>query len=111
MLRLDSDVPFLYLDVLPSLSKGVNIHIHDVPFPYNVPYPADLWVFGEAPVYWNEAMIVQAFLAFNKDFEIVLSTPILRFFDEDFLKESIPIYQTVQQEPNTFSSLWLRRVA
>ena len=112
ILRIDGDVPFLYLEVLPTLDAGVFIHIHDVPFPYNVPYPPQLWVFGqEWPMLWNEAMVVQAFLSFNNSFEVTMSTPLLRYFDEDFLRRSIPFYQSVDQNPNTFSSLWLKRVS
>jgi hypothetical protein len=54
---------------------------------------------------------LQAFLAFNKNFEISLSTPLLRHFDEAFLKQRIPIYQSVQEHPNTFSSIWLKRIS
>ena len=112
ILRIDGDVPFLYLEVLPAIEPGVFVHIHDVPFPYNVPYPPDLWVFGqEWPMLWNEAMIVQAFLSMNRGFRITMSTPLLRHFDEAFLKESIPFYQSVEQNPNTFSSLWVQRVS
>ena len=39
-LKIDSDVAYLFLEVLPRLKPGVLVHIHDVPFPYNVPYPA-----------------------------------------------------------------------
>ena len=60
---------------------------------------------------WNEAMVVQAFLSFNNSFEVTMSTPLLRHFDEDFLRRSIPFYQSVDQNPNTFSSLWLKRVS
>jgi len=30
--------------------------------------------------------------------------------DEAFLKQFVPDYQTVKEEPNTFSSIWLKRV-
>ena len=43
ILRIDGDVPFLFLEVLPSLKKGVHVHIHDVHFPYNTPYPSSEW--------------------------------------------------------------------
>ncbi len=109
ILRLDGDVALLILEVLPMLKAGVNVHIHDIPFPYNIPYPPDLWVFGrEWPMFWNEAMVVQAFLCFNPKFEITLSPPLIRHWDEDLLKRSIPGYKGVAEEPNTFSSLWLR---
>src|SRR5439155_13845058 len=105
------DVPFLYLEVLPALNPGLAIHIHDVPFPYNIPYPPERWIFGEPwPMFWNEAMLVQAFLSGNSHFQITLSTPLLRHFDEPFLQRSIPIYETLQENQNAFSSLWLRSV-
>jgi hypothetical protein len=110
VVRLDGDVPFLLLEVLPSVASGVNIHVHDIPFPYNVPYPAERWVFGQAePMYWTEAMLLQAFLAFNPEFEIQLSLPIIRHADEGFLRSLIPIYETVEENSNAFSSIWLRR--
>ena len=110
-LKIDGDIPFLYLEVLPTLNQGVLIHIHDVPFPYNVPFPAEHWVFGQNwPMFWNEAMVVQAFLCCNTKFKIILSTPLLRHFEERFLQQVLPSYQSVGQEPNTFSSLWLQKV-
>ncbi len=112
ILNIDGDVPFLYLEVLPSLKVGVTIHIHDVPFPYNIPYPPKLWIFGQTwPMFWNEAMVLQAFLCFNNQFEITMSMPLIRYFDEPFLKQTMPNYETVEQNPNTFSSIWLKRMA
>jgi hypothetical protein len=112
ILRVDGDVPFLYLEVLPVLNVGVVTHIHDIPYPFNSPYPPELWIFGEEwPMFWNEPMVLQAFLAFNKNFKISLSTPMIRHFDEEFLRHSIPIYESVAQNPNTFSSIWLRRIS
>lgn len=110
-LKIDSDVAYLFLEVLPRLRPGVFVHIHDVPFPYNTPYPANTWLFGERwPVFWNEAMVVQTFLAFNSAFEIVLSTPLIRQFDEGFLEARFPDYQPAADDPNPPSALWLRRV-
>lgn len=109
--KIDSDVAFLLLEVLPRLRTGVHVHIHDVPLPFNTPYPADFWLFGERwPVYWNEAMAVQAFLAFNSAFEIRLSTPLVRHHDEAFLCGRFDDYVPVAQDPNPPSSLWLRKV-
>ncbi|HJR25580.1 MAG TPA: class I SAM-dependent methyltransferase [Acidimicrobiales bacterium] len=111
-LKVGSDVAYLFLEVLPRLNEGVLVHIHDVPFPYNTPYPADTWLFGERwPVYWNEAMIVQAFLAFNSAFEMLLSTPLIRVEHEAALVERFDDYVPVRVDPNPPSSLWLQRVA
>ncbi|OGV52475.1 MAG: hypothetical protein A2X49_09170 [Lentisphaerae bacterium GWF2_52_8] len=112
ILRVDGDVPFLYLEVLPILNVGVVTHVHDIPYPYNFPFPPELWVFGQDwPMFWNEPMVLQAFLAFNKQFKITMSTPLIRHFDEAFLIKHIPFYESVRQNPNAFSSLWLKRVS
>lgn len=63
------------------------------------------------PMLWNEATMLQAFLCFNPYFKIRLSTPLIRHFDEVFLKNHIPIYQSIDQNPNTFSSLWMQRIS
>jgi predicted O-methyltransferase YrrM len=111
IVRLDGDVPFLFLEVLPALRAGPLIHIHDIPFPYHCPYPAEYWIYGKTwPVWWNESMLLHALLCGNKQFAVTLSTPLIRHHDEAFLKELIPGYQTIGEEPNTFSSIWLKRV-
>ena len=113
ILRIDGDVPFLFLEVLPQLAPGVMIHVHDIPFPFNVPYPAEYWTLLEHdqsphwPMYWNEAMLVQAMLMGNPTFEIVQSLPLLRFHRESRLRSLIPFSKGLAVEPNTFSSLWL----
>lgn len=110
-LKIDSDVAFLFLEVLPRIKPGVLVHIHDVHFPFNTPYPADTWLFGERwPVYWNEAMVVQTFLAFNDSFEVQLSVPMIRHHDESFLVDRFSGYQPFAEDPNPPSSLWLQRV-
>lgn len=111
-LKIDSDVAFLFLEVLPRIKPGVLVHIHDVHFPYNGPYPADTWLFGERwPVYWNEAMVVQTFLAFNSAFEVLLSVPLIRHHDEAFLLGRYDDYVAVGDDPNPPSSLWLQRTS
>ncbi len=111
-LKIDSDVAYLFLEVLPRIKRGVFVHIHDVHFPFNGPFPADTWIFGERPpVYWNEAMVVQAFLAFNTAFEVQLSTPMVRHYDEQFLLDRFDDYTELSADPNPPSSLWLQRVS
>ena len=109
-LKIDSDVAFLFMEALPRVKQGVIVHIHDIHFPYNHPFPADYWLFGERwPVYWQEVMLVQAFLAFNESFEVQLSTPMLRHHNEDFLVERFADYTPVAKDLNPPSSLWLQR--
>lgn len=116
VVKIDADVPFLLLEVIPRLKAGVVIHLHDIPFPYNTPFPAEQWVLGKTlyasywPLYWNEAMLLQALLCNNQKLKILLSTPLVRHHDETFLRDRIPFYKTVEEEPNTFSSIWLQVV-
>lgn len=113
VVRIDGDVPFLFLEVLPALKPGVQVHLHDIPFPYNTPYPADFWVLvrdpasNHWPVYWTEPMLLQAFLAFNTRYSIGLSCPMLRYFDPAFLARTIPGYDRMSQETDHFSSIWI----
>jgi hypothetical protein len=111
IVRLDGDVPFLFLEVLPALSSGPLIHIHDIPFPYHFPYPADYWIYKQVwPMWWNESMLLHALLCGNSQFAVTLSTPLIRYHDEQFLRQLLPDYQGVEEQPNTFSSIWLKRV-
>ena len=111
-LKIDSDVAFLFLEALPRVKPGVLVHIHDVHFPFNGPFPADTWLFGERwPIYWNEAMVVQTFLAFNSAFEALLSVPMIRHHDEAFLTDRFGTYTPLAKDPNPPSSLWLQRTS
>jgi Methyltransferase domain len=112
IVRLDGDVPFLFLEVLPAMRPGPLIHIHDIPFPYHCPYPADYWIYKEVwPMWWNESMLLHALLCGNNQFRVILSTPLIRYHDEAFLREKVPDYRNISEEPNTFSSIWLNRIA
>ncbi len=112
VLKLGGDVAFLFLEVLPRLRPGVVVHVHDIHFPYNTPYPAEQYIFrSKWPLYRTEAMVLQAFLSFNREFEVVLSAPMIRHADETFLDRTIPGYRPVEVEDydTHFGSIWLRR--
>ena len=112
VLKLGGDVAFLFLEVLPRLRPGVVVHIHDIHFPYNTPHPAEQYIFrAKWPLYRTEAMVLQAFLSFNREFELLLSAPMIRHFDEPFLERTIPGYRAVEVEDydTHFGSIWLRR--
>ena len=65
--KLGSEVNRIILDVLPGLSTGVSVHIHDVFLPYEYPK----WFF-ENRLYWAEQYLLQAFLTQNQVWEITL---------------------------------------
>lgn len=111
VVAIDSDVTYLFMEIVPRVKPGVWIHIHDIPFPFNSPYPASTWVLGDRwPVFWQEAMLVQAFLAFNSKFRTRLSVPMLRHQDESLLTRLLPDYLPVAKDENPPSALWIERV-
>lgn len=115
IVKLDGDVPHLYLEVIPHLAPGVVIHSHDIPFPRNTPHPAEQYVRdAKWPVYWTEAMLLQAFLAFNQEFRVLCSLAALRHFDEPFLAATLPGYRALEPADyatHTGSLWWERRAA
>ena len=111
IVRLDGEVPHLVLEVLPTLSSGVLVHVHDVHFPYNVPCDPDAYVFDRRwPMPFTEAMLVQAYLCYNPRVQILMSTPLLRHYHEDFLRRVVPGYQPLDRYDfdTHHGSLWFR---
>jgi Methyltransferase domain len=66
IVKVGSEVNRLILDVLPALTAGVLIHIHDIFLPYE--YPKQ---FFEKGLYFNEQYLLQAFIAENPHWEIL----------------------------------------
>ena len=102
--KKDSDVDFLFLEVLPRLREGVLIHIHDIAFPMPA-LPLDHFLF-DTYLFWNENALVKAFLLFNTSFRIEMCQSYLHHRNPDALKAIIPIYNPQTHFP---TSLWLRR--
>lgn len=64
-----SDVNCLLLEVLPRLNPGVIVHLHDIFLPNEV--PRDL--VKSKHFFWTEQYLLQAFLAFNSEFEVLFA--------------------------------------
>lgn len=103
VLKLDSDVWFIYLEILPRLRNGVVIHIHDIFFPYPTPEP-EVWIFRQHQ-FWNETAFVQALLMNNPTFSILFCSAYQHHTSPATLQSITPVYQ--QKTPP--SSLWLQR--
>ena len=107
--RIGGDVNFLFLDVLPRLAPGVVVHIHDVnlPFEYEREYAA-----GQPGTFrrlWTESYLLQAFLACNRDFEILLAMRYLMVEHADEFGRAFPLYTPARQK-SLSSSFWMKRV-
>lgn len=99
--KLASDVNFIVLDVLPVLSPGVLIHFHDIFLPWEYPR---VWL-SEMHWYWAEQYLLQAFLAFNGSYEIVVPAQALAREHPERLAAVIPSFTP----PASPGSMWLRR--
>lgn len=99
--KLGSDVNHIILEILPRLRPGVLVHFHDIFLPWE--YPRD-W-FEKMGYYWAEQYLLQAFLAFNRAFEVVLPAQAVSRTHPDRLASVIPSF-AFGASP---ASLWLRK--
>jgi len=101
--KIGSDVNHIVLDVLPRLAPGVVVHFHDIFLPYEYPRR---WLedFG---LYWAEQYLLQAFLACNADFEVLLAVTALARDRSEAFAELLPA--TVTRRAG--AAFWLRRTS
>jgi glycosyltransferase involved in cell wall biosynthesis len=104
-LRPMGDVEFEFLHILPNLPKGVIVQVHDIFSPRD--YPAQ-WLNVERR-FWNEQYLLEAFLSFNNEFEIICSLNHLMHLDLPQFKRAFPILAERGADPFV-GSFWFRRV-
>lgn len=106
--KAGSDVNFLILEVLPTLPKNVYIHFHDIPMPFE--YNRKYFTESDFRVFWNESYLLEAFLKFNSQFEIVMPMAFLQAFHMSILLDLFPQARGL---PFGFESgsMWIRRAA
>jgi predicted O-methyltransferase YrrM len=97
-----SDVIYDFLKILPSLTPGVFVHVHDMFWPFEYP---ESWLRQRRD--WNEIYLVRAFLTNNDSWRI-------RFFGDHawpLMSEAVAscpaLQDALQQRPG---ALWLERV-
>jgi hypothetical protein len=105
VIRPQGDVLCEYNEILPGLRPGVLIHIHDIFTPKDY---LDEWILRQVR-FWNEQYLLEAFLAYNKSFEIVAALNFLAHHYRERLAAKCPVFarEAAVREPG---SLWLRRV-
>jgi hypothetical protein len=98
--KIGGDVNYLFLEVLPRLNPGVIVHVHDISLPFD--YRRE-WVIDECR-FWTEQYLLQAFLAFNSDFEILFAN---NYIASRYLKD----FQKVFPKSPWWGggSFWMRR--
>jgi hypothetical protein len=103
VIRPQGDVLFEYLELLPTLKKGVIVHIHDIFSPRNY---LKKWIQEEVRL-WNEQYILEAFLTHNDKWEIIASLNHLQHNHHDSLKAIAP-FLTPHREPCSF---YIRKIS
>jgi len=98
--KIGGDVNYLFLEVLPRLKPGVIVHVHDIFFPFDYQRK---WVMDEFR-FWTEQYLLQAFLTFNSEFEILMSNSYLSHYHSEDLKAAFPSLTSWGG-----GSFWMRR--
>jgi predicted O-methyltransferase YrrM len=96
VVKAGSDVAWLFLHVMPHLTPGVIVHVHDLFWPFEYP---EQWLRERRD--WTEAYLVHAFLSGNAHWEILLFCSWLW----QRHPELVPGHLRCEQP----GSLWLRR--
>jgi len=97
IIRTEGDVLFELLELLPTLNKGVIVHVHDIFSPRN--YPS--YVLLERVMFWNEQYLLEAFLSHNNSWKIIASLNYLKHHYYQNLKSVCP-FLSLNREPGSF---------
>lgn len=103
IIRPQGDVLFEYLELLPTLNKGVIVHVHDIFSPKN--YPKE-WLKDEVK-FWNEQYLLEAFLSHNSSWKIIGALNYLHHNHYEKLKSVAP-FLTPNREPGSF---YIKKIA
>jgi predicted O-methyltransferase YrrM len=99
--KIGGDVNRIVLDLLPLVRPGVAVHFHDIFLPRD---------YSRAHIagahFWNEQYLVQAFLAGNREWEVLVGGNAVAHAHPQRLRDLIPSFSQ-GVEPG---SLWLRRL-
>jgi len=71
--KIGSDCLYIYLHLLPALTKRVMVHSHDIFLPFGMPVD---WA-RERHIYWTEQYLLYAFLLKNPDASVVYGSTYL----------------------------------
>lgn len=103
VLKIGSDVQYEYLEILPRLNKGVIVHIHDIFLPAEYPRESILKDFR----FWNEQYLLQAFLSYNKSYEVLWAGSYMHLNHPDKLEAAFSSYKRNERWPASF---WIRKI-
>lgn len=103
ILKIGSDVQYLYNEVLPRLNKGVVIHSHDIYLPEE--YPKDS--VKKDHCFSTEQYLLQAFLTFNDRFKVLWGSNYMRLQHPNILSDNFRSFDPNTTRPESF---WIQRI-
>ena len=103
--RIGGDVNYLVLDVLPRLAPGVIVHFHDIAMPYE--YSKTYAVNECLRKLWTEMYLVQSFLCFNTEYEVLLAMKYLMSDHNERFRDMFCHYHP-EKHPDFSGSFWIR---
>lgn len=68
--KIGSDCLYIYLKVMPEISKDIVVHTHDVFLPFGVPQKKAL----EKHIYWTEQYLLYAYMLDNPKIEVLFGS-------------------------------------
>lgn len=105
--KIGSDVLYILFNILPEIKDGVIIHFHDIFWPFEYP---EKWI--EDGRAWNEIYLLRAFLACNRNYEILFFNSYFETRHANEIQSHMPLMFKKSADPCNFpnSSLWLRKL-
>ena len=103
IIRPGGDVLFEYLELLPSIRKGVIVHVHDIFSPRDY---LKQWIVDTGR-FWNEQYLLEAFLSHNEKWQVIGALNYLHHNHYDALKR-VARFLTPDREPGSF---YIQKVA
>jgi hypothetical protein len=89
--RTGSELPHLYLEVLPQLPAGVTVHIHDIYLPYL--FAPNIY---ESMFDWQETTLLAALLTGNDNFAVLACMSALFDSRPEALHEAFPEFRPMR---------------
>lgn len=122
VVAVDSDVIHEYLRILPKLQPGVVIHVHDIFLPTD--YPQKFVMTNLC--FWGEQYLLEAFLSYNRAFQVLWASSAMQFFHRPELERYFPgwvgSYSRMPEKVRSFTptldgknvwpcSFWMQKIA
>jgi hypothetical protein len=103
VVRIGGDVNYEILEILPRVKPGCLVHFHDILLPGE--YWRE-WVKDQG-LFWSEQYLLQAFLAFNRDFAVAWASRYMHLQRADAIARVFPYFAP---DRHHITSFWIRRV-